>query len=301
MKIQPRSGTPSKHALFQNVQSGTLNDVSADTFARAQQQRVNQLVIRDDPAKLKLTADTSNLGRRGPDNALGNGFSGNPVPDVATPLAKLLDMSSTSTPSTSAKPQQPKDDVSRSSSPPSKPSPAPAPAPQKSSPAPQKSSSPPAGHKLCLSDDDYATSPTIESLRALTLEQLKSVPNFTIYSKKHGSIQFEAPVDLSGEDDLCKSVLIKAKEVHVYPEDSGKLNQYEEIADKCLLGRPPVPVRQGLNQAALVTLNNCYPIDSTSGKPVTSADDPRVIKKVCFLEEKKIFFCLNICVCDFFR
>lgn len=108
---------------------------------------------------------------------------------------------------------------------------------------------------------DYWCSPPTEQLLHLPLKQLAAVPNFVIGRKGFGYITFNYDVDLTAFVDDMKNQLFgkvvvfhPTKTVEVYPDESEK-----------------PPIGGGLNVPATITLENIYPVDKRSKKPLKDA------------------------------
>ncbi|GCF01610.1 hypothetical protein ZYGM_000250 [Zygosaccharomyces mellis] len=105
---------------------------------------------------------------------------------------------------------------------------------------------------------DYWCSPSIEKLSRLPMNQLSVVPDFIIGRKGYGCITFNHEVDLTAfspnlEEELFgKNVVFHpTKTVEVYPEESQK-----------------APIGYGLNVPATISLENIYPVDRKTKKPL---------------------------------
>lgn len=105
---------------------------------------------------------------------------------------------------------------------------------------------------------DYWCLPSIESLNQLSPSQLSAVPNFIVGRKGYGNISFNYDVDLTEfqsnlrQELFGKTVIFhNSKTVEVYPEGSAK-----------------PAVGDGLNVPATITLENIYPIDKKTKKPI---------------------------------
>ncbi|GAV55705.1 hypothetical protein ZYGR_0AY00970 [Zygosaccharomyces rouxii] len=105
---------------------------------------------------------------------------------------------------------------------------------------------------------DYWCSPSLEKLSRLPMNQLSIVPDFVIGRKGYGCITFNREVDLTvfapnlEEELFGKNVVFHpTKTVEVYPEESQK-----------------APIGYGLNVPATITLENIYPVDRKTKKPL---------------------------------
>ncbi|KAG1469211.1 hypothetical protein G6F56_003384 [Rhizopus delemar] len=107
----------------------------------------------------------------------------------------------------------------------------------------------------------YYMSPTIETLKGMSKENLKTVHNFTVGRKEFGEIKFEKAVDLSEvelDDLLGNLILIEDKKVVVYPDETTKK-----------------PVGSELNVPALIKIEHCYARDKNTGAPIKDSEHPR--------------------------
>ncbi|CAR29413.1 hypothetical protein ZYGR_0AD00950 [Zygosaccharomyces rouxii] len=105
---------------------------------------------------------------------------------------------------------------------------------------------------------DYWCSPSLEKLSHLPMNQLSIVPDFVIGRKGYGCITFNREVDLTAfapnlEEELFGRIVVfhPTKTVEVYPEESKK-----------------APIGHGLNVPATITLENIYPVDRKTKKPL---------------------------------
>ncbi|XP_053992283.1 nuclear pore complex protein Nup98-Nup96-like isoform X2 [Hylaeus volcanicus] len=90
--------------------------------------------------------------------------------------------------------------------------------------------------------EGYSTRPSLETLQSYSDTRLAAVEDFTICHEMYGEITWPGLTDIRGisiDDD----VIIEDRAVEVYP--------FKE--------EPPVPIGEGLNKPALVTLYNCGP------------------------------------------
>ncbi|QHS73243.1 nucleocytoplasmic transporter NUP145 [Saccharomyces paradoxus] len=109
-----------------------------------------------------------------------------------------------------------------------------------------------------LSNSGYWCSPSPEQLEHLSLKQLAAVSNFVIGRRGYGCITFQHDVDLTAfiksfrEELFGKTVIFRSsKTVEVYPDE----------ATKPIIGH-------GLNVPAIITLENVYPVDKKTKKPM---------------------------------
>lgn len=130
------------------------------------------------------------------------------------------------------------------------------------------------GGEKSLRDGEYWTSPTLDELRTWAYADLAQVPNFIVGRIGCGEVQFLEPVDLTTVPDLSDVpggfVQLKLKECIVYP------NEDEEDGFKA-------PPGEGLNQPALISLEQCWPLDRATRQPITDPNHPRLkqhIKKL---------------------
>lgn len=112
-------------------------------------------------------------------------------------------------------------------------------------------------HRKSRDYTDYWCSPTLEQLQQLSERQLANVLNFVIGRKNYGSISFDYEVDLTAfkndfEELFGKTIIFNDnKTVEVYPDPENKPS-----------------VGNGLNVPATITLQNVYPIDKKTKKPI---------------------------------
>uniref|UniRef100_UPI0001C04F2A Nucleoporin NUP145 n=1 Tax=Saccharomyces cerevisiae TaxID=4932 RepID=UPI0001C04F2A len=104
----------------------------------------------------------------------------------------------------------------------------------------------------------YWCSPSPEQLERLSLKQLAAVSNFVIGRRGYGCITFQHDVDLTAftksfREELFGKIVIfrSSKTVEVYPDE----------ATKPMIGH-------GLNVPAIITLENVYPVDKKTKKPM---------------------------------
>ncbi|GAA5883540.1 hypothetical protein JCM16303_005476 [Sporobolomyces ruberrimus] len=116
---------------------------------------------------------------------------------------------------------------------------------------------------------DYFTVPSLDTLRNLPAAKLRSVPDLVVGRVGFGQVAFSQPVDLTTldtlEDLLGGIVRLEDRNATVYPEE------YEDVK--------PGP-GQGLNVPATITLENCFPLDKSTRKPIKDKDHPRVQQHV---------------------
>ncbi|KAJ2057854.1 hypothetical protein GGI17_005392 [Coemansia sp. S146] len=123
------------------------------------------------------------------------------------------------------------------------------------------------GDDEAIEPGEYWMSPTLPDLRAMTSLQLKAVKDFTVGRKNVGQVCFRRPVDLTTVGSLdgiaAKVVLFDDRVCTVYPDESNK------------------PARgMGLNVPADISLENCWPVERSTGEPIKFMDDPRVRKHI---------------------
>jgi len=116
-----------------------------------------------------------------------------------------------------------------------------------------------------LEDGEYFTVPSIDTLQKLPAAKLRSVRDLFVGRKGYGTVAFSAPVDLTTLDSVDELlgglVRLEDRNATVYPDE------YE--ASK------PAP-GEGLNVPATITLDNCFPLDKATRKPIRDAKHPRV-------------------------
>eukprot|EP01126_Amoeba_proteus_P055866 TRINITY_DN695_c0_g1_i12.p1 TRINITY_DN695_c0_g1~~TRINITY_DN695_c0_g1_i12.p1 ORF type:complete len:231 (-),score=58.44 TRINITY_DN695_c0_g1_i12:372-1064(-) len=98
------------------------------------------------------------------------------------------------------------------------------------------------------------TIPSSESLSKMSPSELAHVKDFTIARDSVGVVRFLEPVDVNGLD-IDSLVIFTPKEIVVFPEDSNK-----------------PPVGEGLNKRALITLDDCFPLDKVTHRILTDED-----------------------------
>lgn len=104
---------------------------------------------------------------------------------------------------------------------------------------------------ITLTRPGYYTIPSLDKLVDYIREDGSCVvPDFTIGRKGYGNVYFKGPLDVAGLnlDDL---VHFRHKEVAIYPDDENK-----------------PPVGTGLNRKAQITLDQVWPHDKTTHKPI---------------------------------
>ncbi|GAA5985765.1 hypothetical protein JCM5350_005274 [Sporobolomyces pararoseus] len=116
---------------------------------------------------------------------------------------------------------------------------------------------------------DYYTVPSLDTLRNFPAAKLRAVPDLVVGRVGFGQVAFSQPVDLTTldtmEDLLGGIVRLEDRNATVYPEE------YEDI-------KPPPG--EGLNVPATITLENCFPLDKSTRKPIKDGDHPRVQQHV---------------------
>ncbi|OMJ14213.1 Nucleoporin [Smittium culicis] len=114
-----------------------------------------------------------------------------------------------------------------------------------------------------LNHGEYWTSPSIEELRNLSPSKLKSVNEFMCGRHGYGQIRFDEPVDLTSVGAIAsipgQIILFANKVCTVYPDDNTK-----------------PPRGSGLNVPAVISLENCWPLDKSTREPIKSMTDTRV-------------------------
>lgn len=129
--------------------------------------------------------------------------------------------------------------------------------------------------KVDKKSKEYWCSPSAEQLLKLPFKQLNAIPNFVIGRKGYGTISFDYDVDLSEfvedfEGSLFDNLVIfnGNQTVEVYPDESSK-----------------PPVGYGLNVPATITLEQVYPIDRKTKKPIK--DNSKLIEVQLFVKKLK--------------
>jgi hypothetical protein len=108
-------------------------------------------------------------------------------------------------------------------------------------------------------EEGYWMAPSVSDLRMYSREKLAALPSFVVGRKGYGQIEYLKPVDLTGltsiGDVLGNVVVFGHGGVMVYPDEATK----------------PREVGEGLNQPAVVTIENIYP-KGTKGKVIEPSD-----------------------------
>ncbi|KAK9710390.1 hypothetical protein K7432_008451 [Basidiobolus ranarum] len=113
-----------------------------------------------------------------------------------------------------------------------------------------------------LPTSEYWCSPSVGELKKLSKEGLKNIPEFEVGRIGYGKVRFLEPVDISGLDlslILGEVVIFEKKSCTVYPDETIK-----------------PPVGNGLNVPALISLEQCWPIDKSTRKFITDRNSPRL-------------------------
>ncbi|KAF9429397.1 hypothetical protein BGZ76_001356, partial [Entomortierella beljakovae] len=104
-------------------------------------------------------------------------------------------------------------------------------------------------------EGEYWMSPSLEDLRKMPRSQLQQVRDFKVGLPGYGSVSFLEPVDLSTVSSLSSIcghiVLFRPRICIVYPDENNK-----------------PPRGQGLNVPALISLENCWPLDKSTREPI---------------------------------
>lgn len=127
-----------------------------------------------------------------------------------------------------------------------------------------------------LQEGDYYTKPDFKVLQSMSEEDLSEVHDFVVGRVGYGEICWLEPVDLTGlsslRELLDKVVIIKDKEVMVYPDE------YDDEKPE---------VGQGLNVPAVISLQNCWPLDRATREPLKDPNHQRVKQHIRKLEKKE--------------
>ncbi|EFA76616.1 putative nucleoporin 98 [Heterostelium album PN500] len=102
-------------------------------------------------------------------------------------------------------------------------------------------------HAPKLTKPSYFCRPSIEELQKMSDYELANVRDFIIERTGYGSVMFIGDVDVR-DINLDDIVTIKTREISIYPDDSTKPE-----------------VGEGLNRRALVTLQQCWPLNPEGG------------------------------------
>lgn len=118
---------------------------------------------------------------------------------------------------------------------------------------------------IVLKRPGYYTIPPLNQLGSLTDENGNCyVEEFVVGREGYGSVTFPGKINIAGLN-LDEIVHFHPKEIDVYPDDSKK-----------------PPVGKELNREAIITLENVWPVDKTSHKPIK---DPERLKKMGYREK----------------
>ncbi|PVU99267.1 hypothetical protein BB559_000874 [Furculomyces boomerangus] len=119
------------------------------------------------------------------------------------------------------------------------------------------------GDDSAFSSGEYWTSPSTEELRKMQPQKLKSVKEFMCGRYGYGQVRFIEPVDLSSVGAISaipgNIILFSNKVCTVYPDDNTK-----------------PPRGSGLNVPAVISLENCWPVDKSTREPIKVMTDSRV-------------------------
>ncbi|KAG0171314.1 hypothetical protein DFQ28_007384, partial [Apophysomyces sp. BC1034] len=108
----------------------------------------------------------------------------------------------------------------------------------------------------------YYCLPMLESLEAMTVDELSHVEEFVVGRSGCGEIRFEVPVDLSNiniHKIMGIIVVLEEQSICVYPDQKYKPAQY-----------------QGLNVPATILLECCFLLDPEVKTPITDPQHPEV-------------------------
>ncbi|KAG0018263.1 hypothetical protein BGZ80_007386 [Entomortierella chlamydospora] len=104
-------------------------------------------------------------------------------------------------------------------------------------------------------EGEYWMTPSLEELRKMSRSELQHVQDFKVGLPGYGSVSFLEPVDLSTVPSLSSIcghiVLFQPRICIVYPDEHNK-----------------PPRGQGMNVPALISLENCWPVDKSTREPV---------------------------------
>jgi len=102
-------------------------------------------------------------------------------------------------------------------------------------------------HLPILTKPGYYTLPSLDQMKAMTLEELSSIPHFIIGCKNKGAVEFESPTNVINLN-LDEIVKMNSRSIEIYPEDMAKPRRGE-----------------GLNKPATLTIYDCWAIDKKNG------------------------------------
>ncbi|KAI8319181.1 C-terminal autoproteolytic domain of nucleoporin nup98, partial [Martensiomyces pterosporus] len=113
----------------------------------------------------------------------------------------------------------------------------------------------------------YWMRPSLSELRAMPARKLRAVKDFTVGRTGVGQVRFLEPVNLTTVGSLSAIaggvVLFDDRVCTVYPDETNK-----------------PPRGEGLNVPAVISLEDCWPVDRATRQPITQVDDPRVRKHI---------------------
>lgn len=114
-----------------------------------------------------------------------------------------------------------------------------------------------------LEDGEYYTLPEMSVLCNASHDELAAVNEFVVGRKGYGELRYLEPVDLNTVNELKEIagtiVVFSPQECEVYPEGTDGQEQ-----------------GHGLNFPARITLENCWPIDKSTRKPIRDPNHPRM-------------------------
>ncbi|PWN44900.1 hypothetical protein IE81DRAFT_320871 [Ceraceosorus guamensis] len=141
---------------------------------------------------------------------------------------------------------------------------------------------------------NYYTSPPVSTLQTYSKRELSAVKDFVVGRHGSGSVRFLEPVDLSSVPDLNLIaggiVVIRSHETMVYPKEAEiYVGDTNELGDGVLADFEPdemhyPPVGEGLNHAALVSLQGHWVLDKATRKHITDPSHARVKQRIAKLK-----------------
>ncbi|MCO5614262.1 hypothetical protein L7F22_068542 [Adiantum nelumboides] len=134
---------------------------------------------------------------------------------------------------------------------------------------------------------DYWTTPALSELRDWSHSELQAVEGFVVGRRDFGSVAFDEPVDLTTVGELSNIpggiVILRTKECIVYPDEDECVD--EETGKERDGVQPGFEVKRipggkaeqgsGLNVAAVVKLDKCWPYDRSTRLPIKDEEHIR--------------------------
>jgi nuclear pore complex protein Nup98-Nup96 len=111
-----------------------------------------------------------------------------------------------------------------------------------------KPDTPSLNHLPILTKHGYYTRPSLEDMKTMSVQQLSSIPTFTIGCSNKGSVTFDSPTNVLNLN-IDEIALFEDHSIELYPDN---------------LTKPPPG--EGLNKPAILTIIGCWPKDKSSGE-----------------------------------